>query len=183
MAHSENEDDEDKLHLINDKAEKQKGKSNGLQVELEEKLKTSETNLGLALERSNSSEKDIVKLKDELEKSLQWTKSSKLLLNVTNQSNFNKKGLGSSNITPPFNPHNKYVSERSSSQCWYMDSRCSKHMIVDIKNFLSVKALQGGGVSFGDGKKGYVLGVSKVGKSLGESIDNVYHVNGLKYSH
>ena len=55
-------------------------------------------------------------------------------------------------------------------------------MTGDIKNFLSLKALQGGGVSFGDGKKGYILGVGKVGKSLGESIDNVYHVSGLKYS-
>ena len=55
-------------------------------------------------------------------------------------------------------------------------------MTGDIKNFLSLKALQGGGVSFGDGKKGYILGVGKVGKSLGESIDNVYHVSRLKYS-
>ena len=50
------------------------------------------------------------------------------------------------------------------------------------KNFLSLKALQGGGVSFGDAKKGYILGVGKVGKSLEESIDNVHHVSGLKYS-
>ncbi|XP_069148230.1 uncharacterized protein [Solanum lycopersicum] len=76
------------------------------------------------------------------------------------------------------------VSERSSSQCWYMDSGCSKHMTGDIKNFLSLKTLQGGGVSFSDGKKGYILGVVKVGKYLEESIDNVYHVqsrNGKKY--
>ena len=63
----------------------------------------------MALEKSNNIEKDIVKLKEELEKSLKWTKSSKLLSSVTNQSNFNKKGLGSLNITPPFNPHSKYV--------------------------------------------------------------------------
>ena len=63
-----------------------------------------------------------------------------------------------------------------------MDSGCSKHMTGDIKNFLSLKTLQVGGVSFGDGKKGYILGVGKVGKSLEESIDNVYHVDGLKYS-
>ena len=37
-------------------------------------------------------------------------------------------------------------------------------------------------VSFGNGKKGYILDVGKVGKSLGESIDNVYHVSRLKYS-
>ena len=41
-----------------------------LQVETEEKLKTIEKNLGLALEKSNNLEKDIVKLKEELEKSL-----------------------------------------------------------------------------------------------------------------
>ena len=61
------------------------------------------------MEKSNNLERDIVKLKEELEKSLKWTKSSKLLSSATNQSNFNKKGLGSLNITPPFNPHSKYV--------------------------------------------------------------------------
>ncbi|XP_027768496.1 uncharacterized protein LOC114074703 [Solanum pennellii] len=74
------------------------------------------------------------------------------------------------------------VSERRSIQCWYRDSGCSKHMTGDTKNFHSLKALQGGGVSFGDGKKGYILGIGEVGKSLEESIDNVYNVSGLKYS-
>ncbi|XP_070057773.1 uncharacterized mitochondrial protein AtMg00300-like [Nicotiana tomentosiformis] len=46
----------------------------------------------------------------------------------------------------------------------------------------ALKALQGGNVSFGNGKKGYILGVGKVGKSLSHSIENVYYVNGLKYS-
>ena len=63
-----------------------------------------------------------------------------------------------------------------------MDSGCSKHMAGDVKNFLSLKTLQGGGVYFGDGKKGYILGVGKVGRSLEDSIDNVYNVDGLKYS-
>jgi len=63
-----------------------------------------------------------------------------------------------------------------------MDSGCSKHMTGRRKNFLSLKALQGGGVSFGDGKKGHILGVSRVGKSLENSIENVYYVSGLKYS-
>ena len=34
---------------------------------------------------------------------------------------------------------------------------------------------------FGDGKQGLILGVSKVGRSVEHSIDNVYYVNGLKY--
>jgi len=55
-------------------------------------------------------------------------------------------------------------------------------MTGNTKNFLSLKALQGGGVSFGDGKKGYILGVGRVGKSLESSIENAYYVSGLKYS-
>ena len=61
------------------------------------------------MEKSNNLERDLVKLKEELEKYLKWTKSSKLLSTVTNQSNFNKKGLEILNITPHFNPHSKYV--------------------------------------------------------------------------
>ncbi|XP_069152828.1 uncharacterized protein [Solanum lycopersicum] len=239
------------LCQFTEEAEKLNGKPNSLQAEIQEKLKNSETNLRLSFEKNKKLEQDIVKLKEELEKSLKWTKSSKLMSNVTNQSNFNKKGLGSLNISPPYNPHSKYVfvsdnllclhcgknghlknecvswknscerysnyterqnvpnekpgpkepvsthrfsknksvlaprsfvSERGSSQCWYKDSGCSKHMTGDVKNFLSLKTLQGGGVSFGDGKKGYILGVGKVGRSLEDSIDNVYHVDVLKYS-
>ena len=62
-----------------------------------------------------------------------------------------------------------------------MDSGCSKNRTCDVSNFFSLKTLQGGGVSISDGKKGYILGVGKVGKSLEDSIDNVYHVDGLKY--
>ena len=106
---SDNSELKNQLNQITEEAEKLNGMSNGLRVEIEEKLKNSEKNLGLSLEKSNRLEKDIVKLKEELEKSLKWTKSSKLLSSATNQSNFNKKGLGSLNITPPFNPHSKYV--------------------------------------------------------------------------
>ncbi|XP_070017598.1 uncharacterized protein [Nicotiana sylvestris] len=49
-------------------------------------------------------------------------------------------------------------------------------------DFLSLKALQGGSISFGNVKKGYILGIRKVGKSLTHFIENVYYVNGLKYS-
>ena len=106
---SDNTEFKNQLTQITEEAEMLNGRSNGLQVETEEKLKTTEKNMGLALEKSNNLEKDIVKLKEELEKSLKWTKSSKLLSSATNQSNFNKKGLGSLNVTPPFNPHSKYV--------------------------------------------------------------------------
>ncbi|XP_070041556.1 uncharacterized protein [Nicotiana tomentosiformis] len=63
-----------------------------------------------------------------------------------------------------------------------MDSGCSKHMTGSTNDFFSLKALQGGSVSFGNGKKGYILGVGKIGKTSTHSIENVYYVNGLKYS-
>ncbi|XP_070013983.1 uncharacterized protein [Nicotiana sylvestris] len=68
---------------------------------------------------------------------------------------------------------------KGSSQQWYMDSGCSKHMTGSTNDFLSLKALQGGSVSFGNGKKGYILGVGKIGKSLFHSIENAYYVKGL----
>ncbi|XP_070036408.1 uncharacterized protein [Nicotiana tomentosiformis] len=71
---------------------------------------------------------------------------------------------------------------KGSSQKWYMDSGCSKYMTGSIDDFLSLKALQGGSVSFGNCKKGYILGVGRIGKTLTHSIENMYYVNGLKYS-
>ena len=59
---------------------------------------------------------------------------------------------------------------------------CSKHMIGNTKNILLLKAVQGACISFGDGKKGSILGVGTVEKSLEESIENVYYVRGSKYS-
>ncbi|XP_070055528.1 uncharacterized mitochondrial protein AtMg00300-like [Nicotiana tomentosiformis] len=71
---------------------------------------------------------------------------------------------------------------KGSSLQWNMDSGCSKHMTRSTNYFLSLKVLQGGSVSFGNGKKGYILGVGRIGKSLSHSIENVYYVNGLKYN-
>ena len=106
---SNNSELKNQLNQITEEAEKLNGMSNGLQAEIQEKLKISEKKFSVSLEKSNKLEQDIVKLKEELEKSLKWTKSSKLLSNATSQSNFNKKRLGSLNISPSYNPHSKYV--------------------------------------------------------------------------
>nr|XP_016457234.1 PREDICTED: uncharacterized protein LOC107781106 [Nicotiana tabacum] len=76
----------------------------------------------------------------------------------------------------------KALRLKGSGQQWFMDSGCSKHMSRNTTNFLSLKTLQRGSVSFGNGKKWHILGVVKVGKSLTHTIENVYYVNGLKYS-
>ena len=65
---------------------------------------------------------------------------------------------------------------------WYLDSGCSKHMTGDKYNFLSLTALHNGSVTFGDNKKGKIVGIGKIGKSPTHSIDNVYLVKGLKHN-
>jgi len=74
------------------------------------------------------------------------------------------------------------MQKRGRSQCWYMNSGCSRHMTGDTSNFLSLKAHQGDGVSFGGGKKGSILGIGIIGRSTDNSINNVHYVEGLKYN-
>ncbi|XP_074318888.1 uncharacterized protein LOC141655722 [Silene latifolia] len=56
---------------------------------------------------------------------------------------------------------------------WYLDSGCSRHMTGKRNQFLSLSAYDGGNVTFGDNKKGEVIGIGKVGKSLSHSVDDV----------
>ncbi|XP_074298014.1 uncharacterized protein LOC141628816 [Silene latifolia] len=56
---------------------------------------------------------------------------------------------------------------------WYLDSGCSRHMTGNRNQFLSLSAYDGGNVTFGDNKKGEVIGIGKVGKSFSHSIDDV----------
>lgn len=51
-----------------------------------------------------------------------------------------------------------------------------------VEDFLSLKAHKVGSVSFGNGKKRYIFGIGKVGKSVNQAIDNMKYMYGLKYS-
>ncbi|XP_070008442.1 uncharacterized protein [Nicotiana sylvestris] len=59
-----------------------------------------------------------------------------------------------------------WVQVKGRSQIWYMDIGCSKHMTGNKDQFLSFEDLKGGNVSFGNGKKGEIIGVGKVGKQI-----------------
>ncbi|KAH0761524.1 hypothetical protein KY290_017597 [Solanum tuberosum] len=100
---------------MNEKSGKRKGKASSLQIVLEASLNTAKTRLALALERND--QMDLVRLREERKNSLKWTSSTKLLSNITSQSNYNRKGLGSLNISPPYNPYNKYVSVSDNLLC------------------------------------------------------------------
>ena len=67
-------------------------------------------------------------------------------------------------------------------QLWFVDSGCSRHMTGERSNFLSLTALNGGSVAFGNGKSGTIVGIGNIGKTLSHSIDNVHLVDGLKHN-
>ncbi|XP_070020263.1 intracellular protein transport protein USO1-like [Nicotiana sylvestris] len=164
----------------------QKGKEvvSEAHLRLEDELKSVKSSLCAELEKNRQLQEDLGKVKNDLEKSLKWTWSSDAITTMYINSGGNRQGIGFQREKTPYNPHRKYVTVtmKGSSQQWYMDSGCLKHMTGSKNDFLSVKALQGGSVSFGNGKKGYILGVGRIGKSLSHSIENVYYVNGLKYN-
>ncbi|KAK4734428.1 hypothetical protein R3W88_008689 [Solanum pinnatisectum] len=85
--------------------------------ELEEKLKISEAKLVASLETNSQLRKDLSRVKNELNHSLKWTDSSKILSNLSSQSFNGKKGLGCKPIKPPYNSYSKYVSISNNLLC------------------------------------------------------------------
>jgi len=71
----------------------------------------------LALERNLKLERDLVCVKEELEKSLKWTNFSKILTNLIGQGNNNRRGLGYEKIYFSYNPHNKNVYDTKYLLC------------------------------------------------------------------
>ncbi|XP_070049763.1 COP1-interactive protein 1-like [Nicotiana tomentosiformis] len=195
----------EKLKRGNSSETVRKGKevASEIHIKLENELQSVKSSLCAELERNRQLQEDLGRAKNDLEKSLKWTWFSDTIAAMYTSNGGNMQGVRFQREKTPYNPHSKYVTVpdtvfaltvetlvtlkktgavKGSSQKWYMDSGCSKHMTGNIDDFLSLKALQGGSVSFDNGKKGYILGVGRIGKSLTHSIENVYYVNGLKYS-
>ncbi|XP_070042464.1 uncharacterized protein [Nicotiana tomentosiformis] len=190
----------EKLKRENSSGTVQKGNkvASETHIKLENKLKSVKSSLCAELERNRQLQEDLGRVKNDLEKSLKWTWSSDTIAAIYTSSGGNRQGVGFQKEKTLYNSHSNYKARiqsqqknkvsiekgavKGSSQKWYMDSSCSKHVTGSIDDFLSLKALQGGSVSFGNGKKGYILGVGRIGKSLTHSIENVYYVNDLKYS-
>ncbi len=71
---------------------------------------------------------------------------------------------------------------KATSELWYMDSGCSKHMTGDASKFLMIKPSKGGSVTFGDNSKGKILGIGSVGKDSSTSIEDILLVQSLKHN-
>jgi len=96
---------------------KGKNETSCLQLELENKLCTTEITMQFTLERNLVLERDVVCVKEELNKSLKWTTFSKMLTNLTSQGNNSRRGLSCEKIDPLYNPHIKYISVADNLLC------------------------------------------------------------------
>lgn len=55
-------------------------------------------------------------------------------------------------------------------------------MTKRIEDFISLKAHEEVSVSFGVGKKGYILSIKSIDKNLNYAIKYVYYLDSLKYN-
>ena len=56
---------------------------------------------------------------------------------------------------------------------WYLDRDYSRHMTSDKSKLVSLKAKEGGYVTYEDNNKGKILGIGNIGNSLTTLIENV----------
>ena len=62
---------------------------------------------------------------------------------------------------------------------WYFDSECSRHM-TEFRNLLDVeKSCINSYVTFGNGRKGKILGIGNLINDVSPKLDNVLWVRGL----
>ena len=73
-----------------------------MQLDLENKLHTAKMKIKVAFERNHALERDLVRVKEELENSLKWTNSSKILTNILSQRNNIKGDLSCKRECPAF---------------------------------------------------------------------------------
>jgi len=72
------------------------------------------------------------------------------------------------------NPANSPENSPTNSQLWYVDGGCSRHMMGEKSNFLSLVASNGGSVAFENDKSGTIISIGKIGESL-SLVDGLQH--------
>lgn len=71
---------------------------------------------------------------------------------------------------------------RTKEYKWFIDSRCSKHMMGNISQIDNLNQIDKGFVTFGDKKKGRILGIGNIGQEEAPLIKKVCLIDGLKYN-
>lgn len=99
----------EKLKKFSEFVSKKNVKLSSHKIKLEERLKKFQGHLAASLKKNADLEKDLVYVREELNKSLKWSSSSQILANLTNQRSKNSNGLGYQNINFSYNPNNKYL--------------------------------------------------------------------------
>ncbi|XP_050882935.1 uncharacterized protein LOC127086256 [Lathyrus oleraceus] len=80
------------------------------------------------------------------------------------------------------NGHYVWACLESTSNLWYLDSGCSKHMTGNINKFSNLNLKAKGFVTYGDNNKGKIPGKGIVGAPPFTSIKDVLYVKGLKHN-
>ncbi|KAK8310269.1 hypothetical protein V6Z12_D02G175800 [Gossypium hirsutum] len=77
---------------------------------------------------------------------------------------------------------NCFKVNNTSTNSWYLDIGCSRHMPSDKIHLIKLNPKSGEEVTFGDNSKGQIGGIGSIGKNSSIFIENVLYVNDLKYN-
>ncbi|XP_070018048.1 uncharacterized protein [Nicotiana sylvestris] len=151
----------------------------------------------------------ISKVKHELDRTCKWNKSSDALSWLQEYHGSNKRGFGYGTPATKWDPKSKYITlpkkticthcgktghyksecttkekvqVKGSSQIWYMDNGCSKHMTGSKNQFLSLEDLKGGNVSLEMVRNVISLGLErKIQKKLGNQLASIRSDHGTEF--
>ncbi|XP_070017139.1 uncharacterized protein [Nicotiana sylvestris] len=157
-------------------------------IRLKNEVKAMRFRICAKIEKNELLQTNLERVKNDLKKSLKWTWSSEATTALHTNDCENRQGVGFQRERTPHNPHSKYVTVSNNWPC----TRCgntghfkedvqAKNQSVQKNKVFAETGTVKGAVNNGPWI-GYILGIGKVRKSLTHSIENVYYVNGLKYS-
>ncbi|XP_019248392.1 PREDICTED: uncharacterized protein LOC109227649 [Nicotiana attenuata] len=87
------------------------------QLELESELKKIETSVVAELEKNIQLQEDLKRVKNNLDKSLKWTRSSDVITSIYRGNGGNRQGIGFPKAKTSYNHHRKYVTVADNRLC------------------------------------------------------------------
>ncbi|XP_019237318.1 PREDICTED: uncharacterized protein LOC109217516 [Nicotiana attenuata] len=97
-----------------------------VQLELESELKKVKTSLVAELEKNRQFQEDLKRVKNDLDKSLKWTRSSDVITSMYWSNGGNRQGIGFQKAKTSYNPHSKYVTVADNRLCTHCGQNCGK---------------------------------------------------------